>query len=243
MFSKKLASVRLSAIAVGDEKAPHLLAGISEELKKAKEEEVFDDAISEIADVHWNKTMFDEFPVIPVPVKCNDQIASNHDRVLKFLKAPLRDVHDGSTYTDLLSEYRFLLAHTSRHHSEIIFMKCGHSTCPHCSENPVRAKEVFSFLRDRKMSLFYPMPSKEHVGHYCTYLEMCSKKPEEIPEAEPYLPFFQDNNIGRCPLCQIFFLLRTEKKRHFQAYHLKRRAAQTTKVAHSEEVQVYLPTQ
>lgn len=236
VLSKKLASVRLSAIAAGDEKAPHFLAGISEELKKAKEEEVFDDAISEIADVHWNKTVFDEFPVIPVPVKCNDQIASDHDRVSKFLKAPLRDIRDGSTYSDLLSEYRFLLAHTNRHHNEIVFMKCGRSACPHCSENPVRAKEVFSFLRDRNMSLFYPMPSKEHVGHYCTYLEMCSKKPEEIPEADSYLPSFQDNNHGRCPHCPNFvFLSKTEKKRHFQVYHPKRRAAQTTKVAQTQK--------
>ena len=41
------------------------------------------------------------------------------------------------------------------------------------------------------------------MGRYCTYLEMCSKKPEEIPEDDSYLPSFQDNNLGRYPLVQI----------------------------------------
>ena len=59
VLSKKLASVKLSAVADGDVKAPYYLSGITEEQKKAKEAEVFDRAITEISDVHWNKTVFD----------------------------------------------------------------------------------------------------------------------------------------------------------------------------------------
>ena len=55
VLSKKLASVRLSAISAGHKKAPHVLSGICEELKNAKEEEVFNGAVSEIASVHLNK--------------------------------------------------------------------------------------------------------------------------------------------------------------------------------------------
>ena len=69
VLSKKLASVKLSAVADGDAKAPYYLSGITEEQKKAKEAEVFDRAITEISDVHWNKTVFDGFPVVPVPVQ------------------------------------------------------------------------------------------------------------------------------------------------------------------------------
>ena len=60
-------------------KLTHFWLG-SLELRKAKEEDVFNDAISQIADVHQNKTLLKEFPVIPIQVKCNDQIASDHDQ-------------------------------------------------------------------------------------------------------------------------------------------------------------------
>ena len=225
VLSKKLASVRLSAVATGDNKAPYYLSGISEEQRKAKEAVVFDEAVVEITDVHWNRTVFDEFPVIPVPVKCSDQFPSDHEQVSKFLKAPLREIRDGSTYANLIQEFRFLLAHVNRHYNEIMFLKCQESGCTHCTQNPVRAKEVFSFLTGRKMKLFYPLPSSEHVGHFSTYLEMCSKKPEQLPEADSHLPSYKDNDgLGRCPHCPNFvFLSKTEKKRHFQVYHPKKR--------------------
>eukprot|EP00731_Ephydatia_muelleri_P006878 Em0003g1126a len=48
--------------------------GITDEQRKAKESQVFDDAIEEIADVHWNNAVFDGFPITPVPVKCSDHL-------------------------------------------------------------------------------------------------------------------------------------------------------------------------
>ena len=42
-LSKKLACVRLSAIADGDNKAPYYISGISDEEKKAKQASVFDE--------------------------------------------------------------------------------------------------------------------------------------------------------------------------------------------------------
>lgn len=62
VLSKKLASVQLSAIATSDDKAPYYISGITDEQRKAKESQVFDDAIEEIADVHWNNAVFDGFP-------------------------------------------------------------------------------------------------------------------------------------------------------------------------------------
>ena len=58
------------------------------------------------------------------------------------------------------------------------------------------------------------MPSKDHKGHFCTFLEMCNKKPEELPDPDRHLPSY-------CTYCPKFvFLSKTEKKRHFQVYHL-----------------------
>ena len=74
VLSKKLASVQLSAIATSDDKAPYYISGIKDEQRKAKESQVFDDAIEEIADVHWNNAVFDGFPITPVPVKCSDHL-------------------------------------------------------------------------------------------------------------------------------------------------------------------------
>ena len=150
VLSKKLASVQLSAIATSDDKAPYYNSGITDEQRKAKESQVFDDAIEEIADVHWNNAVFDGFPITPVPVKCSDHFASDHDIISKFLKAPLKVIRDGSTHTVLLEQFRFLFGHVKMHHNEIVFLKCQESTCTHCTSNSVRAKEVFSFLIDRK---------------------------------------------------------------------------------------------
>ena len=55
------------------------------------------------------------------------------------------------------------------------------------------------------MKLFYPMPSKGHKDHYCTFLDMCTKKPEELPNADAHLSSY-DKNLGS------FFLSKTAKK-------------------------------
>lgn len=144
VLSKKLESVQLFAIATSDDKAPYYISGITDEQRKAKESQVFDGAIEEITDVHWNNAVFDGFPIIPVPVKCNDHFASDHDKVSKFLKTPLKEIRDGSTHTVLLEQFRFLFGHVKIHHNEIVFLKCQESTCAHCTSNPVRATEVFS---------------------------------------------------------------------------------------------------
>ena len=115
VLSKKLASVQLSAVATGDNKALYYyICGISEDQRKSKESLVFDDAIEQVVDVHWNKAVFDGFPVIPVPIKYSDHFASYHDKVHRFLKAPLKEIRDGSTHTVLLNQFKFLLEHVDR---------------------------------------------------------------------------------------------------------------------------------
>ena len=83
-------------------------------------------------------------------------------------------------------------------------------------KNPVRATEVISFLKDKKMKLFYPMPSKEHKGHYSTFVDMCNKKSNELPKVDTHLPSY-DEDLGCCTYCPKFvFLSKTEKKGIFK---------------------------
>ena len=225
-LSKRLASVRLSPVADGDTKAPFFLAGLTSDQKMAKEAEVFDKAIGDISDVHWNNFFFDSSPVVPVPIKCESGILdSDHNKVAKFLKAPLRDIRSTNQYSGLLEEYKFMLKHCSRHHNEIIFLKCTDKMCDHCFNNPVRATETASFLRDRGMQMFYPAPSAQHPGHYCTFLEMCNKDKNDLPLPDSNLPTF-NKDLGRCPHCPDYvFLSKTEKKRHNQVFHPQKRSS------------------
>ena len=79
--------------------------------REKRESQVFDNAIEQIVDVHWNKAVFDGFPIIPVPIKCSDHFASDHDKVHRFLKAPLKEIRDVGKYQEYCfgkyQEYRF----------------------------------------------------------------------------------------------------------------------------------------
>ena len=85
-----------------------------------------------------------------------------------------------SQFTDLLHEMKFMLEHVQRHHNELIFIKCLNTGCPQCSKNQIKAKQVFEFLNQYEMKFFSPMPSENHPGHYCTFLEMIEKPPKEV---------------------------------------------------------------
>ena len=97
-----------------------------------------------------------------------------------------------------------MLAHIHRHHNEVIFLKCNE--CAHCIQHPVQATQAFGFLRERGMKFFYPRPSGQNVGHYCTFLEMCNKKQDQLPVADTYLPSFE-KELGHCPHCPNYVFL------------------------------------
>lgn len=162
-MSKRLTSVQLSAIAEGDSKPPCHVSGILKQQRQAKEKEVFDWAIAEVANVHWKEASFDGYPVVGVPVECKSETNSDHDMVSQFLKAPLKALREGK-FDSLLVEYKFLLSHVRRHHNEIMFLNCESSTCEHCSKHPIRATESFSFLRDREMKMFNPFQAHSTLG-------------------------------------------------------------------------------
>ena len=74
------------------------------------------------------------------------------------------------------------------------------------------------------MKFFYPLPSLQHPKHYSTFLEMCNKKPKDLPVADQHLPSVQESELGRCSDCpEYVFLSKTEKKRHLQVFHPQKR--------------------
>ena len=67
--------------------------------------------------------------------------------------------------------------------------------------------------------MFYSLPSTQHPGHYCTFLEICSNSTTELPTADQHLPSF-NKELGSCPQCpEYVFLQKTEKERHNQLFH------------------------
>ena len=182
-------------------KPPCHVSGISKQQREAKEKEIFNQAIAEIANLHWNikEASFDGYPVVGVPIECKSETNSDHDMVSQFLKAPLKAVREGK-FDSLLVEYKFLLSHVRRHHNEFIFLKCESSTYEHCSKHPVRATESFSFLKDEDV-----LPPSKYTApwallYICIFLEMCNNSTTELPTADQHLPSL-NKELGSCPQC------------------------------------------
>lgn len=95
--------------------------------------------------------------------------------------------------------------------------------CDHCGKHPVEAKEILNFLERYGMKFFSPMPSDRHPGHYCTYLEMCEKSPEEVGVLDNGMPSYMEKDLRKCAYCPAYvFLSQTEKTRHMRIFHLKK---------------------
>eukprot|EP00731_Ephydatia_muelleri_P006877 Em0003g1125a len=64
---------------------------------------------------------------------------------------------------------------------------------------------------------------------------MCTKNPEELPNADTHLPSY-GKNLGNCPHCPDFvFLSKTAKNRHLQVFHPKKRSVVRKKSSQSAE--------
>ena len=105
-----VSNVQTTHLCSVDSKPPCHVSGISKQQREAKEKEVFDWAIAEIANIHWKEASFDGYPVVGVPIECKSETNSNHDMVSQLLKAPLKAVREGK-FDTLLVEYKFLLSH------------------------------------------------------------------------------------------------------------------------------------
>ena len=99
-LSKCLTSVRLSAVATGDDKPPCQIGGLSAEVRKEKIAEVFDNVIANVCNIHQKNATFDDFKVQPTSFNYNPTPYHDHDQVAAFFKAPLCDLKSSkySTY-------------------------------------------------------------------------------------------------------------------------------------------------
>lgn len=236
-LSKKLSGVQFSSKAYGDTKPPCQISGLTAQEQRQKESEVFDRAIFDLCTVHWANVTFDGYPVTPVHVKCLNQSETynDHDKVHAFLSCPLRDIKAGK-YKKIEKEMREMLRHIQRHRNEVIFMKCSHSSCSHCTQNPVKAKKLFAMLKKMDMKMFAPL-SKGNTGHYYTFKEMCDLEPEKLPTGDMGMPSSVGCDLGRCKYCPAYtFFSKTEKARHlkvFHSYHSKgSKSGQTKYICH-----------
>lgn len=71
-----------------------------------------------------------------------------------------------------MQEMRFMFSHMERKSNELIFRKCPEPRCNYCPENPVKALQLWNYLRDQDFKWPNPMPSPQHPGHYMTYMEL-----------------------------------------------------------------------
>ena len=51
------------------------------------------------------------------------------------------------------------------------------------------------------MKMFSPVASTRFEGHYCTFMEMCNKNPEELPIGDTGMPSAANSSLGKCPCC------------------------------------------
>lgn len=112
-------------------------------------------------------------------------------------------------------------AHIQRHWNELVYVTCLSEDCDYCTTHPPKATGVFAFLPECNMTLFSPMPSHKHPGHYCTCFLMCHKPPCELTTLDAGMPSAA-NGVGRCPhLPGFVFLSKTEKNCHLRLLHPK----------------------
>ena len=164
-----------------------------------------------------------------MPIPCfsdNSDYYCDYEEMHTLLKGLIRNLTKKSENSSHLRELKFMLKHMDRRKNEVTFRKCDDPLCQHCSSNPVHATAVFEFLRRKKYILFEPLKSEKHPDHYCTFLELCEKEPEDFESSTCLdMPSLKIKELGKCEICPAYvFLSATEKKRHMSIFHPKKSA-------------------
>lgn len=172
-LSRKLAGVTLPITIEGEDKPPCQQSGLSDEQRKAKEVQVFDEAIRTL-NTFWHGKTYDSFLITSHGRYAEEGSAPYHDAavVAKFLDSGIREIEQTEELAALQAELVFLSKHSIRSTSYLQFAKCTDTDCPHCSTRPVRSVNLVKFLRDCPGGhLPLPTPSVSHPGHFLTWLE------------------------------------------------------------------------
>ena len=150
MVSNRLSGVVFSPFCNGDTTAPALQTRIDDDTRKEKETTIFNRAMNEIHDQHWNKIKFDGFEVNVEVVPCN-----NNELIFDDYEKVIRSV------SNLHSENCI----NFRTPYEIIFTKCKDTCCGAFRSETI--KRLFNGI------IKFPSPSESQAmkGHYNTFLQ------------------------------------------------------------------------
>ena len=140
-LSNRLSSLVFSPIVDGDTIAPAQQHGLTESEILKKQFEVFDRAMYDIAEKHWQNMTFDGYPIDVEIVPCGDErlLFGDFHRVKECLKSTLRNLHK---FSGIIKEFKEMYTHVDCHLNEIIFAKCNDRSC--CSS--FKSKKVQKFF-------------------------------------------------------------------------------------------------
>ncbi|XP_038052645.1 uncharacterized protein LOC119725325 [Patiria miniata] len=171
-----LTGLQLSDTIPGEDKNPEAQSKLSEEDRARKNATVLDNAIR---DVHkcLDGKMYDSFKVTAVAMDSSStHHYSDEAKVEELSDASVKKIKADIVLTELAAEYKFLASHSVQRTYQLEFVKCQDSQCHHCSNHPVRAKKLLTFLREFGGGHgFTPVPSDKVPGHFFTWQEMASK--------------------------------------------------------------------
>ena len=201
-MSKKLNSVILPFVLEGDSEPPCKQSNLSESEMRSKEAKVFDNAMELVTRKYWDGAMFNNTEVRSrfQPSMSDEVPFQDYKEVHKIVTGSQNTLRSSPVATVL----RFMFKHIERKSHEIIFRKCGLTSCDHCRSNPIVSVNAWESN---------PMPSAEFPNHFMTFLEVPNVDNNSLKTGDEGMPY--SLSIGSCPYCQSFiFFSPTEKDRH-----------------------------
>ncbi|XP_071478062.1 uncharacterized protein [Diadema antillarum] len=212
--TRALTGVYLPATLPGETCPPHRQR-LSAEEKLAKENAVFDAAMSRIKDSYWRNVQFTgkDITVVVEPSGAPPQPYGEDF-------ATVKEVINGSgrrlRQSDLSHEYSFMAQHMDKRIGMVIFTKCDERNCEHCRNNPpLLSSDDMQLLRNFPT----PKPSEDFPGHFATFLEVIAT-PNSAAPCE-HMPQFQMKGLGRCQRdgCRYVFTSQKDMGDHRQKVH------------------------
>ena len=123
------------------------------------------------------------------------------------------------TDAQVMKELRFMLRHIDQKKNELVFCRCVDPDCSHRTANPVKATELFAFLKPYDFKLFNPNPSEVNPGHYQSFLELSQAPPQQVQYGDKGMP---SALLGRCQICKGYsFISQTDQSRNMSIFHPK----------------------
>ena len=191
--------------------APAQQHGLTESEILTKDFEVFDRAMYDIAEKHWQHMTFDGYPIDIEVVPCGEKklLFGDFHGVKECLKSPLQNLHK---FSDIIKEFKEMHTHIDRHMNEIIFLSFNGRSC--CLS--FKSKKVQKFL-DKNVK--FQAPSESDVkGHYKTFIQevsnTCKKFSDEGQSTR------EEKALRKCEMCPSFgFKSQSGKDRHMRMFH------------------------